>query len=427
MKARRFRRIASFGLAAFATQVAFAADRQASITAAAESLRARLIETRRDLHRHPELANREERTARVVAERLHALGFDEVRTNVARHGVVALLKGKLPGPVVAYRADMDALPMTESNAVPYRSLSPGVMHACGHDAHTAIALGVAEVLNGMRAQLPGAVKFLFQPAEEGAPAGEEGGAALMIKEGALDDPRPAAIFGLHVSPGLETGTLGYRSGPAQASIDTFTISVRGKVPFAGAPEQGVDTIVAAAHCVTALQAIKSRRVDSFEPVILTIGSIHGGQRPFNTPAEVKLEGCLRAFNATTRNQILQLIRETLAGTTAAHGATFEFEHRHVTAVVVNNPELVAKTLPTLHRLVGAANVVEMPQWMGGEDFSFYGQIVPGFFLRLGTGNTVRGITSDIHTPTFDIDEESLVVGVRVMSEVLLHFLERQLR
>lgn len=401
-----------------------AQDRDALVASATEKIRSQLSETRRDFHRHPELSNHEERTARLVAARLRGLGFDEVRTNVARHGVVALLKGKLPGPVVAYRADMDALPITESNTAPYQSQSPGVMHACGHDAHTTVGLGVAEVLSGLREQLRGSVKFLFQPAEEGAPAGEEGGAELMIKDGALENPKPAAILGLHVSPGLEAGSIGYRSGPAQASIDTFTITVRGKVPFAGAPEQGVDSIVAAAQCVTALQTIKSRRVDSFEPVILTLGSIHGGKRPFNTPEEVKLEGCLRTFSEDTRRQILQMIRETLAGTTAACGAKYEFENRRVTAVVVNNPELVKEALPTLRRVAGTTNVVELPQWMGGEDFSYYAQVVPGFFFRLGSGNKAKGITSDIHTATFDIDEECLAVGVRVMSAALLDFLEQ---
>lgn len=389
-----------------------------------EAVRPKLIETRRDFHQRPELSNREERTARVVAERLRALGLDEIKAGVAGHGVVALLKGGQPGPVVAWRADMDALPITESNAVPYKSQSPGVMHACGHDAHTAIGLGVAEVLSKMRGEIRGSIKFLFQPAEEGAPPGEEGGAELMIKQGALENPKPAAILALHVSPGLETGTIGYRSGPAQASIDTFTITVRGKVPFAGAPEQGVDTILAAAQCVTALQTIKSRRLDSFEPVILTIGSIHGGKRPFNTPEEVKLEGCLRTFSEDIRNQTLKLIRETLDGTTAAHGAKYEFENRRVTAVVVNNPGLVTATLPSLRRAVGEKNVAELPQWMGGEDFSYYGQIVPGFLFRLGTGNKARGITSDIHTPTFDIDEDSLAVGVKAASTLLLDYLGR---
>ena len=404
--------------------ISFAQDHSAALASAAEKLRSQLSETRRDFHMHPELSNREERTARIVAERLRTLGFDEVRTNVAKHGVVALLKGKLPGPVVAYRADLDALPITESNSVPYKSQAPGVMHACGHDAHTTIALGVAELLSSMRDRIHGSVKFLFQPAEEGAPQGEEGGAELMIKDGALENPKPLAIFGLHVSPGLDAGQIGYRSGPAQASIDVFTITIRGKVPFAGTPERGVDSIVVAAQCVTALQTIKSRRIDSFEPVVLTLGSIHGGKRPFNTPEEVKLEGCLRTFNEDTRNQILQLMRDTLTGTTAAYGAKYELENRRVTMVVVNHPKLVTATLPSVRRAVGETNVIELPQWMGGEDFSYYANVVPGFFFRLGSGNKAKGITADIHTSTFDIDEECLTVGVKVMSGVLLDFLEQ---
>jgi amidohydrolase len=398
--------------------------RDAQIAKATEALREKLVATRRDVHEHPELSNREERTSQLVAERLRALGFDEVKTGIAKHGVVALVKGGKPGPVVAYRADMDALPITESNNVPYKSHSPGVMHACGHDAHTAIGLGVAEVLSKMRDQIPGSVKFLFQPAEEGAPAGEEGGAVFMIKEGALENPKPAAIFAMHVSPGLSVGTIGYRSGPAQCSIDTFTITIRGKVPFAGTPEAGVDSIVVAAQCVTALQTIKSRRLNSFEPIVLTIGSVHGGKGPFNTPEEVKLDGCLRTFSEDIRKQTLKLIRETLTGTTEAYGAKFDFENRSVTAVVVNNPDLVAGALPALRRTVGETNLVEMPKWMGGEDFSYYGQIVPGFLFRLGVGNKTKGITSDIHTPTFNIDEDSLSIGVKAMSMVLLDYLHQ---
>src|SRR5436190_6797728 len=239
----------------------------------AEAMRPQVVEWRRDFHMHPELSNREERTARIVAEKLQAFGFDQVRTDVARHGVVGLLKGGLPGPVVAYRADMDALPINETIDVPYKSLVPGVKHACGHDAHTAIGLGVAEVLSHMRDQIHGTVKFLFQPAEEGAPDDEEGGATLMIKEGALENPRPLAIFGLHTTPEIEVGQIGYRAGPAQASADGFTITIHGKMVHAATPRKGIDTIVVAAECVTALQTIKSRRIDAFEPVIITVGTI----------------------------------------------------------------------------------------------------------------------------------------------------------
>ncbi len=402
-----------------------AESRTEQIARATEALRDKLSETRRDFHAHPELSNREERTSRLVAERLRALGFDEVKTGVARHGVVALLKGGQPGPVVAVRADMDALPITEANDVPYKSQTPGVMHACGHDAHTTVALGVAEVLSHMRGQIHGSVKFLFQPAEEGPPAGEEGGAPLMIKEGALDHPRPLAIFGLHTTPELEAGLIAYRAGPAQASLDLFTITIRGQVPYSATPHRGVDTIVVAAECVTALQTIKSRRIDTFEPVLLTVGSIHGGNRPFNTPEEVKLEGCVRAFHEEARNEIQQLMRETLAGVTSAYGAKYELDYKRFTMVLVNDPKLVEASLPALRRAVGEMNVVEAPKRMGGEDFSFYGQVVPGFFFRLGSGNQARGIVAESHTPKFDIDEKCLEVGVKAMANIVLDFLERQ--
>ena len=397
----------------------------AQIASATEALRDKLSETRRDFHAHPELSNREERTARIVAERLRALGFDEVKTGVARHGIVAVLKGGQPGPVVAVRADMDALPITEANDVPYKSQTPGIMHACGHDAHTTVALGVAEVLSQMRGAIHGSVKFLFQPAEEGPPAGEEGGAPLMIKEGALDHPRPLAIFGLHTTPELEAGLIAYRSGPAQASLDLFTITIRGQVPYSATPHRGVDTIVVAAECVTALQTIKSRRMDTFEPVLLTVGTIHGGTRPFNTPEEVKLEGCVRTFNEDARNQIQQLMRDTLAGVTSAYGAKYELDYKRFTMVLVNDPKLVEASLPALRRAVGESNVVETPRRMGGEDFSFYGQVVPGFFFRLGSGNKAKGIVAESHTPKFDIDEKCLQVGVKAMANVVLDFLERR--
>ena len=398
-----------------------------AIARAAEALRPKLVETRRDLHMHPELSNREERTARVVAERLRALGLDEVRTNVAGHGVVALLKGAKPGPVVALRGDMDALPINETIDVPYKSLTPGVKHACGHDAHTTIELGVAEVLSGMRDQIHGSVKFLFQPAEEGPPPGEEGGAQLMIKEGALENPRPLAIFGLHTTPETEVGKIGYRAGPAQAAYDVFTITIHGKTAYAAWPEKGVDTMLVAAECITALQTIKSRRIDTFEPVIITLGRIQGGKSPHTIPAEITMEGTVRTFNEDLRKKIEQLMRETLAGVTSAYGARYDLEYKHGTMVVYNDPKLVEQSLPSIRRAVGDTNVFEFPQRMGAEDFSFYEQVIPGFFLRLGSGNKAKGITEESHTPEFDIDEECLVVGVKVMSNLALDFLERNAR
>jgi amidohydrolase len=396
----------------------------AEIARLAEALRPTLVKTRRDLHQHPELANREVRTSRLVVDRLRELGFDEVRTNVAHHGVVALIKGGKPGPVVALRADMDALPINETHDLPYKSAVPGVMHACGHDAHTTIALGVAAVLSQLRGQLEGSVKLLFEPAEEGPPPGEEGGARLMIKEGALENPRPAVIFALHVSPEIEAGKIGYHAGAAQASLDGFDITIHGKPAFPLTPEKGVDAIAVAAQCVSALESIHSRRVNTFEPMILNIGTIRGGERRFSMAEEVKLEGCLRTLSEDVRQQVKTLIRETLKGVTEANGAGFDLSFNDVTAVVFNDPKLVVASLPALRQAVGWTNVVEVSQRLGGEDFSYFGQLVPGFLFRLGCGNEREGITAQIHSPDFDLDENCLVVGVKAMATALVNCLEQ---
>ncbi|MFL6212689.1 MAG: M20 family metallopeptidase [Blastocatellia bacterium] len=402
--------------------IAPAASRDQQIAQAAEAMRARLIEQRRDFHMHPELSNREERTARIVAERLRALGL-EVKTNVGKHGVVALLKGAKPGPVVAVRADMDALPIQETIDVPYKSQTPGVKHACGHDVHTTVELGVAEVLSKMRDQISGSIKFIFQPAEEGAPPGEEGGAALMIKEGAMENPRPAAIFGLHTNPLIEAGQIAYHSGPAMASSDRISITIRGKKSHGAQPQMGVDAIVVAAECVTALQTIHSRRIDPLEPLVITIGTIKGGDRNNIIAGEVEMTGTMRAFSEETRKRAQQLMRETLQNVTAAYGASFDLKFDGSNPVTYNEPALVEETLPTIRRVVGATNVIAPKPFMPAEDFSEYQKIVPGFFYFLGVGNKARGITAAWHTAEFDVDEESLVVGVKVMTNVLLDYLD----
>jgi amidohydrolase len=399
------------------------AARAQRVAQAAESLRAQLVATRRDFHMNPELSNREERTSRVVAERLRALGLEDVKTGVGKYGVTALLKGAKPGPVVAVRADMDALPIQEVNDVPYKSKVPNVKHACGHDAHTTVELGVAEVLSKMRGEISGTIKFIFQPAEEGPPAGEEGGAKLMIKEGALENPRPAAIFGLHTYPQLEAGQIGYQSGPAMASSDRFTITVHGKSSHGAQPQAGVDAVVVAAECVTALQTIRSRRIDPLEPLVISVGSIHGGNR-FNIIAgEVKMEGTMRTLSEEVRKRAQALMRETLQNITAAYGATFELEFEENAAVTYNEPALVDETLPTIRGVVGDKNLVSIKPLMPAEDFAYYQRVVPGFYYFLGVGNRARGITAAWHTADFDIDEESLVVGVKVMSNVLLDYLD----
>jgi amidohydrolase len=402
-----------------------ASSQEQAVLQAAEALRPMLIEWRRDFHMHPELSNREERTARVIAERLQSMGFDEVKTGVAQHGIVALLKGGKPGPVVAVRADMDALPIAETIDVPYKSQNPGVKHACGHDVHMTVALGVAQILSRHRELMNGTVKFIFQPAEEGPPEGEEGGARLMIKEGALEDPRPQAIFGLHTLPALEAGQIGVRSGAAMAASDSFAITIHGKKVHGAQPHLGVDAVVVAAECVLALQTIRSRRIDAAQPLVISIGMIQGGNR-FNILAdEVKLSGTVRTLDEEVRQRIPELMRQTLDGITAAYGATYHLDYEPPTGLTFNDPQLVDSTLPVMKRVLGQANVQSLPPFMASEDFSYYQRAVPGFFYFLGVGNKAKGITAGWHTPEFDVDEESLVVGTRLMTSLLLDYLDRQ--
>lgn len=401
------------------------AARERQIAEAAAALRAQMIAQRRDFHMNPELSNREERTSRIVAERLKALGLEEVKTGVGKYGVTALLKGAKPGPIVAVRADMDALPIQETIDVPYKSQKPGVKHACGHDVHTTVELGVAEVLSKMRSEISGTIKFIFQPAEEGPPAGEEGGASLMIKEGALENPRPRAIFGLHVRPEIEVGQVAYNSGPAMASSDKFRITIRGRQSHGAQPHNGVDAVVVAAESIIALQTIRSRRMDMLEPLVLSVGIIEGGKR-FNIIAdEVKLEGTLRTLNEAVRARAKEMMKETLAGITAAYGATFDLQFEENAAVTFNEPKLVEETLPTLRRILNEPNVIAIKPQMIAEDFAYYQKVIPGFYYFLGVGNRAKGITAGVHTAEFDVDEESLVVGVRVMSNVLLDYLDRE--
>jgi amidohydrolase len=398
--------------------------RDEQIARAVEAIRDTLITTRRDIHRHPELSNREERTSRMVADRLRQLGL-EVKTGVARHGVVALLKGGRPGGVVAYRADMDALPIQETIDVPYKSQNPGVKHACGHDVHTAVGLGVAEVLSQMRDQIPGTIKFIFQPAEEGPPPGEEGGAPLMVKEGVLENPRPSAIFGLHVMPTFEVGQIVYHVGPAMASSDRFVITIRGKKVHGAYPHQGVDAVVVAAHAVLALQTIRSRRTDTQEPVVLSIGIIQGGNRHNIITDEVTLEGTVRTLNEQTREEVQTLMHQTLKGVTESFGGSYEMLYEKGASVTYNDPKLVEEMLPTIQRIMGASNVISPKPQMGSEDFAEFARIIPGFYFFLGVGNKAKGITAMIHTPDFNVDEESLVIGTKVAAGMLLDYLERR--
>ncbi|HEY9063400.1 MAG TPA: amidohydrolase [Burkholderiaceae bacterium] len=406
----------------------------AAIDAAVEQIEPALIAWRRDLHQHPELGNREFRTSGIVAKHLTELGLDEVRTGVAHTGVVGLLKGALPGPVVALRADMDGLPVEERVALPFASTvrtqwngeEVGVMHACGHDAHVAILMSVASVLAGLRDRLRGSVKFIFQPAEELPPEGEEGGAKLMIEQGALQNPVPDAIFGLHVTSRLATGTIGYRSGPTMASADRFRIDVTGRQTHGAMPWFGVDPIVTAAQVVLGLQTIVSRQVDISEgPAVVTLGTIKGGNRENIIPDSVEMRGTIRTFDEAMRDDIHVRVKDTAEAIAKAARASCEVCIRKDYPVTVNDAQLTEAMLPTLARVAGTANVQLVPKVTGSEDFSFYQQVVPGLFFFVGVtppGQDPHSVAPN-HSPLFFIDESGLVLGVRALAHATGDFLE----
>jgi amidohydrolase len=392
---------------------------------AATAITPRLVETRRDIHRHPELGFQEKRTADLVARRLRELGFDEVRTGIGVTGVIGILKGGKPGKVVALRADMDALPIPELNDVPYKSTVANVKHACGHDAHVAIALGVAEVLSGLRAEIPGTVMLFFQPAEEGDPDGGDTGALRMLQDGLFAETKPDAVFGLHVMPTLDVGTIGYNVGSTMASVDKFKIDVIGRKTHAAYPHTGLDPVPIAAEIVLALQTIPSRLINATEPTVVSVGSIHGGNR-FNIIADrVELEGTVRALTKEGSGQVKALMERLVKGMTEAYGANYELEYEQKAPVTYNDPDLTAASLPVLEAVVGKEALLVPPPQLGGEDFAFYQQQIPGFYYFLGVRNEARNITAMIHTEQFDLDEEALPIGVRAMSTLVLDFLFRK--
>jgi amidohydrolase len=417
--------VRTFILLALAPTVWADSARDALVAREAQAMRLKLVELRRDFHMHPELSNREVRTGQTIAARLREIGFDRVKTGVALNGVVAVLEGGRPGPVVAIRADMDALPVDETIDVPYKSRNPGVKHACGHDIHMTVQLGVAGLLSKLRDRIPGTVKFIFQPAEEGPPRGEEGGARLMVKQGVLDAPAPQAIFGLHATPALEAGTVGYAPGPMLASGDRFVIRIRGKKSHGAWPHQGIDTAVIASEAVLALQSIRSRRIDPLQPMVLTIGSIHGGNR-FNILAdEVVMEGTVRTLDEDVRGKVRGLMREVLEGVAKAHGATAELDYETLYSVTSNDVALTARMLPVLERTLGARNVILQKPVMGAEDFSEFQKKIPGMFYWLGTANREKGISAGLHTADYDADENSLVTGVIAMTSLVWDYLENK--
>ena len=402
----------------------------ARVDAAVADVNERVIAWRRDIHQHPELGNREFRTAKIVADHLNALGL-EVQTGVAHTGVVGILRGGRPGPLVALRADMDALPVTEMVDLPfaskvrteYNGQEVGVMHACGHDNHVAILMGAAEVLAGLRADLPGDVMFIFQPAEEGAPAGEEGGAALMLEEGLFGNEKPAAVFGLHVTP-LPVGTIGYRAGGIMAASDTWRMVVRGRQTHGAYPWGGVDPIVTASQIVLGLQTVVSRQSDLTKaPAVVTVGQITGGLRSNIIPDSVLMVGTIRTLDPEMRTDVHERVKRTAEHIAASQGATVDVTINLGYPVTFNDPELTRWAVPTLERVV-PGNAQERPAVLGAEDFSYYAQQTPGLFLWLGIvpeGQDPAKAPAN-HSPLFFADEGALPIGVRALTHLAVDFM-----
>jgi len=399
-----------------------AEDLDGRIAKLVEEVAPSVIEWRRDFHAHPELANREERTGRVIAERLREMGITELQTGVAGHGVVALVRGAKPGPTLALRADIDALPITEETGFEFASQNPGVMHACGHDTHTAMLLGAAKVLLALREEIHGTVKLIFQPAEEGPPPGEEGGAALMIQQGVLEDPEVEAIFGLHVALELPPGKIGYRHGGMLAAVDRFTVTVTGKQSHAAMPWEGVDPIVTTGQVLTAIQTIASRKIDARQPVVVSVGILRAGEAWNIIPDDVHLEGTIRTHDAEVRKRALAEFRRIVTQTAAAHGAEAEVALDEYGPVTFNDPKLVDRLMPSLARVVGQENLAEVPPVMGGEDFAHYGREVPGCYIFLGARSSDPEAVHRLHHPKMMIDEAALPVGVRAHVTVALDYL-----
>ncbi len=393
---------------------------------------AQVIAWRRDFHQFPELSNREFRTAGVVEEALRGMGL-EVETGIAHTGVVAYLRGASERPLVALRADMDALPVTEATGLPFASTvrtefagqEVGVMHACGHDTHMAMLLGVAQNLVALRDDLPGSVLFIFQPAEEGAPEGEEGGAELMLKEGLFDRYRPDAIFGMHAFSNLHTGQIGYRAGSIMASADRFRLTVHGRQTHGGRPWDGVDPIVTAAQIITGVQTIVSRQVDlTRAPAIVSFGAINGGIRNNIIPDSVELVGTIRNLDMGTRDMVHERLRTTVSAIAESAGAQADLEIIEMYPVTANDPGLTLQMLPTIERVVGRENMVEAEPRTVAEDFSFFALEVPGLYLTLGvTPPDVDAATAPAnHSPLFYVDEAALVTGVRVLTHLTVDYM-----
>ncbi len=408
-------------------------DLKGKIDQLANEIEPKVIEWRRNFHQFPELSNREFKTAEKIAAHLTSLGL-EVKTKIAFTGVVAVLKGGKPGPVIALRADIDALPVVERVDLPFASKEKGsyngqevgVMHACGHDTHTAILMGVAEILTKLKSEIKGTIVFIFQPAEEGAPLGEEGGAALMIKEGVLDDPKAEVIFGLHINSLTEVGTIRYKPQGIMASADYLYITVKGKSTHGSTPWTGVDPIVASAQIITGLQTIVSRQTDlTTEAAVITIGMINGGVRSNIIPEKVEMVGTIRTLDPVMQDIIHEKIKITAENIAESMGAVAEVKIIKAYPVTFNSPELTALMLPSLQKTAGKENVILSRASTGAEDFSFYARKIPGLFFFLGGMPKGKNPTEAAphHTPDFYLDESGMKLGVRTLCNLVVDYVE----
>lgn len=405
---------------------------QAKLDQQAKEIEPKVIEWRRHFHQYPELSNRETKTGAYIAEYLKSLGL-EVQYPVAKTGVVAILKTGKPGPVIALRADIDALPVTERNSLPfiskekvmYNGQETGVMHACGHDSHTAILMGVAQILVNNKNDLKGTIKFLFQPAEEGAPVGEEGGAALMVKEGVLENPKVEAVFGLHIQSMRPVGTIGYKTGGMMAASDNFFINIKGKQAHGAAPWMGTDPIVIGSQIVAGLQTIISRQTElTKEAAVITVGKFHAGVRENIIPEEAALSGTIRTLDTEMQDMIHEKIKLTATKIAESGGATAEVRIQKNTPVTYNDPVLTAKMLTSLRKAAGEKNVIEIHAVTGAEDYSFYQQKVPGLFIFVGAmpPDADPDKVASHHTPDFFIDERGFITGIRAMLDLAVDYL-----
>jgi amidohydrolase len=390
-----------------------------------EKFKSEMIKVRRFIHMNPQLANHEQETARIISAKLASLGF-EVKTGVGRTGVVGLLRGNHPGATIALRADMDAVPIQEQAEVDFKSLNPGIMHAAGHDIHTATVLGTAFVLNQFKDKIKGNIKFIFQPAAEGPPSGDEGGAALMIKEGVLDNPSVGAIFGYHVWP--ETlGQVSMVPGAMLANSDSFAVTIKGKGAQGSQPQDGVDAIVLASEVVTALQTLISRSVDPTDPALLTIGKIEGGTKADLIADHVHFEGMVRTLSDANRKKIARLMESAIKGITHAFGGDYAFTFEQDIPSVTNHPELFELLLPSINGALGEGKVAPIKPQMMADDFSLYDQKVPGLYFFLGVKTPRQPSSATLYSPTFNPDERSIAIGMKIFCHLLLDCLEQQSR